>query len=145
MKRVILLIGLVTLSGCTSEPPRQPAQPTLETPEPAAEEKPGNFTLYVSNQSFDRKTVDIAVAIDGKKVAAQNFEVKNQHNWIDFTIELAAGKHTLQAFSTAGSAQLTINFSTAGRHWAVVNYWCCGEPDDPKFTFDLSDQPLVFG
>jgi len=134
---------LAVTTACTSQP-APPVEDSAPTPAAPVAEKEGNFTLYVSNQSFDRETVDISVAIDGKKVVSQLFEVKNQHNWIDFIVQLAAGEHKLQVFSTAGSTQLTKAFTTTARHWAVVNYWCCGEPDDPKFTFDLSDQPIGF-
>ena len=143
MKRLFLLLILAASTACVSDPV-PPARGPATAPEQAVEEKEGNFTLYVSNQSFDQKAVDITVTIDGKRVAAQVFDVKNQHNWIDFTMNLPAGAHELRAVSAAGSAHLTTKFTTTARHWAVIDYWCCGEPDDPKFTFNLSDQPIGF-
>ena len=111
---------------------------------PASTPAPGNFRLYVSNQSFDRPTVDIAVFIDGVRVAAREFEVKGQHNWIEFGAELAAGEHELRAVSESGDAELVKTFTSGSKNWAVVDYWCCGEPEDPHFTFHLSDKPVGF-
>jgi hypothetical protein len=54
-----------------------------------AETGPRTFTVYVSNQSFARPTVDIALTLDGTLRVVQDFEVKGQHNWIPFTFDLA--------------------------------------------------------
>jgi hypothetical protein len=139
--RVALVLALAAACGSGT------AAPPLGSPKdlaPVPTLPPGNFHLYVSNQSFDRPTVDIALFIDGVRLAAQDFEVKNQHNWIEFGAELAAGKHQLRAVSDAGETELTQSFTTGALNWAVVDYWCCGEPEDPRFTFTISDQPIGF-
>ncbi len=142
----IVAAGLVlALATACGSPRAAPPAGIPEDLEPVATAAPGNFRLYVSNQSFDRPTVDLDVSIDGFRVAAQEFAVEGQHNWIEFGVELTAGEHRLRAMSDAGEAEFTKTFRTGAKNWAVLNYWCCGEPDDPKFTFTLSDQPVMFG
>ena len=111
----------------------------------------GNFTLYVSNQSFEIKQVDIQVYIDGDCVVNQKFDFRDAHNWRKFVLDLKDGNHQIQVNSTTGKAQLTQEFMVAGKHWAVVNYW-----DVPKnmadgkkltiqpFSFDIQDGPIKF-
>jgi hypothetical protein len=127
--------------ACSSKEraPRGPAAP------PPAAEPNGNFTLYVSNQSFDRPAVDISITIDGASVAGRVFDVGNQHNWSSFELNLKPGAHAITAISTRGGAQLETNFTTGARHWAVVDYWCCSNPTDPHFSFTISDRPIGFG
>jgi hypothetical protein len=137
-----LVLALATACGSSRPAPRLG---TREDVKPVATAAPGNFRLYVSNQSFDRPGVDIEVLIDGVRVAAQEFAVEGQHNWIEFGIELMAGEHRLRAESRAGEAEFTKTFRTGAKNWAVLDYWCCGEPDDPRFTFTLSDRPFAFG
>ena len=86
---------LAAACGAGSAPPLGSPKDLAPVTTPA----PGNFRLYVSNQSFDRPTVDIAVFIDGVRIAAREFEVKGQHNWIEFGAELTAGEHKLRAIS----------------------------------------------
>ena len=135
-----LVLATATACGAGSAPPLGSSKDLAPVSTPA----PGNFRLYVSNQSFDRPTVDIAVFIDGVRVAARDFEVKGQHNWIEFGTELTEGEHKLRAVSEDGDAELNETFKTGAKNWAVVDYWCCGEPEDPRFTFSISDEPIGF-
>jgi hypothetical protein len=82
------------------------------------------LTLYVSNQSFEDPSVQIAISIDGVVVVDETFAVEGQHNWIAFELDVSPGDHILTATSNTG-AQLTVEFTTkAGQpRWAVVDYW----------------------
>lgn len=145
MRSAAALLVLTLAAGCSSDTPPPVAQTPKQEVDNRIDGKEGNFILYVSNQSFERPTVDIAVWVDDVKAAGRAFKVEGQHTWIPFNLELEPGDHELRAVSQAGRTQLIKAFATGGRNWAVLNYWCCGEPDDPKFTFQTSDQPLAFG
>ncbi len=142
MRLVLALVATLALVGCGSsieEPP-----PVAEGPPPLEQAENGNFTLYVSNQSFERGNVDILVFIDGRPAVDNDFDVGNQHNWIEFSFDLEAGKHTLRAETIAGEAAFEKSFEVAGKRWAVVDYWCCNDSTEPKFTFHTSAQPIAF-
>ena len=138
MRVLVLAVASLLAGGCGAVQDASPREP----PRAAGH---GNFTLYVSNQSFERADVDIRVEIDGERVVDDQFSVENQHNWVDFRLPLRGGKHVLRATSTSGDAALERVFHTRGRRWAVLDYWCCDDADDPRFTFLISKRPLAFG
>jgi hypothetical protein len=137
MVSFVLLI-LLLVAGLGVDVERQ-AREKPPPPPPA-----GNVTLYVSNQSFDRSPVDIRVEIDGREVVRGDFAVEDQHNWVEYTLRLEPGRHTVRARSHAGDAVLEKTLLVRGRTWVVVDYWCCGEPNDPRFTFYASRKPIGF-
>jgi hypothetical protein len=104
----------------------------------------GSFTLYVSNQSFERPEIDIRVEIDGKVVASDEFPVENQHNWIEFRLPLRPGSHVIRASTERGDATLEHTFRVQGKRWAVLDYWCCDDAQDPRFTFEVFRRPVAF-
>lgn len=114
--------------------------------------KDGNLTLYVSNQSFAITPVDITIFIDGRKAVTGNFDVKGeliaQHNWIKYVFSLPPGKHKLKAVSKKGEAVLEKEFNIKGKHWAVVDYWYYPkshyDPTPRKFSFRIQDKPMQF-
>jgi hypothetical protein len=139
---LVLMLATLALVGCgggTGEsPPVAGDSPALEQVEN------GNFTLYVSNQSFERDNVDIAVVIDGRTAVAADFAVRDQHNWIEFRFAFEDGEHALRVDSLDGDAILEKRFDVKGRRWAVVDYWCCNDASEPKFTFRVLAQPVAF-
>jgi hypothetical protein len=139
---LVLLLATFALAGCggvtRESPPLAEGSPALEQTEN------GNFTLYVSNQSFERPNVGIAVLIDGRPAVDADFAVGNQHNWIEFRFALDDGEHALRVDSLDGDAILEERFEVKGKRWAVVDYWCCNDASEPKFTFLVSAQPLAF-
>jgi hypothetical protein len=140
---LFVLAAALALAGCGSA--NQDPAPVAEGPPPLEQAENGNFTLYVSNQSFERGAVDILVFIDGRPAVDGNFEVGNQHNWIEFTFDLEDGKHALHAESVAGEAVLEERFQVEGKRWAVVDYWCCDSGQaEPKFTFRVTAEPIAF-
>jgi hypothetical protein len=139
---VTLVLATLALGGCGRATDKSP--PVAQGPPALEQAENGNFTLYVSNQSFERDNVDIAILIDGRPAVDDDFDVGNQHNWIEFRFELADGEHTLRVDSLGGDAVLEKRFEVKGKRWAVVDYWCCNDPREPKFTFRVSAQPLAF-
>ena len=141
MRPLVLMLATFAVAGCGAtgdSPPVAEGRPALEQ---AAN---GKFTLYVSNQSFERKNVDIAVVIDGRLAVDGDFAVGDQHNWSEFRFDLENGKHTLHVESLEGDAKLEKRFDVKGKRWAVVDYWCCNDASEPRFTFEVSAQPLAF-
>ena len=120
-----------------------------------SENKNGNFTLYISNQSFAVNPVDIQVYIDDDQIIDQKFDVSGergvpQHNWIPFHFKASPGSYRLHVESKKGEAVLDTTFEIKDKHWAVIDYWNYPEvsggagPTPPKFTFNFQDQPIGF-
>ena len=136
----ILCALLLTLTGC---------QFYGGPPTPAARDD-ANFILFVSNQSFDLSTVDIKVEIDGVPVVNRDFNVANQHNWVEFPLKLSTGEHQMVVTSTRGQSSLTHKFSTFGKKWCVVDFWYYATeeggagPTPRHFGFHLFDRPPGF-
>jgi hypothetical protein len=142
MRRLLLALAVLALAGCGTSTPEPP--PVAEGPPPLEQSKEGNFTLYVSNQSFERRNVDIHLLIDGRPAVDGVFAVENQDNWIEYRFDLEDGQHSLRAESLDGDAVLDLGFKVRGKRWAVVDYWCCNDPSEPKFTFMVQSNPIAF-
>jgi hypothetical protein len=144
MKRRLFALALGTLALAACGGGSDAVPPIAEGPPPLPPAKNGNLILYVSNQSFDRDTVDIRVLIDGRPAVDDDFAVLNQHNWVEFRFSLDDGQHVVYVESLDGQATLEKHFEVKGNRWAVVDYWCCSDPSEPKFTFRVSPEPLAF-
>lgn len=145
MKR-LAAAALLFATACGTSSVAPSAGVPRSNPPTASADASANLHLYVSNQSFDRPSVDIAVFIDDRTVVpARPFAVEGQHNWILFDLRLEKGDHRLRVVSEAGKAELSRSFRSGDENWVVLDYWCCGEPGDPRFTFTISDRPAVFG
>ena len=100
-----------------------------------------NFTLYISDQSYELSPVGIKVYIDDKLVINEDFAVGNQHNWKKFSFKLSNGKHTLKAVTAEGiiiEEEILLLKDT----YAVLNYWKDSAVD--KFTFDTYHHEPMF-
>ena len=111
------------------------------------EPQPGEVKLWVSNQSFTDDPVSVIVRLDGIPVVSESFLVEGQHNWQSFLIRgLAPGDHTVTAESDTGVVtSWTFTLPAGEARWLVVDYWY--DLDDlggRRFTFDESDEPVVF-
>lgn len=107
----------------------------------------GNFTLYVSNQSFEIDPVDVQVRLDGKLAVEGDFLVEGQHSWHVFPFEVGLGAHTLEAITVAGDATITEIFTISDDRWAVLDFWYYPgdpEPTPRQFSFYLYDEPPQF-
>jgi hypothetical protein len=147
-RALVLALTCLAVAGCgaasddtadttTGEPP------AVSSPQRLPEDEHGNFTLYVSNQSFDIAEVDIRIEIDGLVAVDDTFAVENQHNWVEFVFDLPKGEHVIEAMTERGGARLSRHFTVTKQHWAVVDYWYY--PGEPKhFSFSVSDEPIGF-
>lgn len=102
-----------------------------------------DLVLWISNQSFDDKTVWLEVAVDGVTVVADDFAVEGQHNWFQFPLQMSVGAHEITAESDSG-AQLRESFRVPGdesRH-AVIDHW--GKRGTAELTWMFQREPLAF-
>ena len=97
---------------------------------------PGDFGLYVSNQSYAIGAVDIAIYLDDKLAVNQEFFVKSQHNWIRFKYDLGNGVHTIRAVSRSNQLEFKKSFELPATPWCVVNFWT-GQSNDKFFSIDF--------
>lgn len=104
----------------------------------------GNFSLWVSNQSFAVENVDISVEIDGKLVISEYFDVGTQHTFKEFKLALEPGSHQIHIRSTKGKAELSKTFEFKTGQNGVIDYWYSkkskyGDPIPPNFSFNIID------
>ena len=149
MTRILLLAAACLLvAGCSDTAADTGTTTRAGVPGAASEERlpeapEGNFTLYVSNQSFDIPAVDIRIRLDGLEAVEDTFAVEDQHNWVEFVFDLPEGTHVIEAISERGDAELVRKFKVTAEHWAVVDYWYY--PGEKKrFSFSISDTPIGF-
>ncbi|MCI0694889.1 hypothetical protein L0337_23135 [candidate division KSB1 bacterium] len=131
----ITIVGF-NISGC-----KEDSQEVLE------QTTNSNFTLYVSNQSSARSTIDIELRLDGKLALKDRFHKDDEHNWQQYKFRLSKGKHVLTAFSKNGQAKIEQEFLIEDNHWAVVNYYYSHRTKKavkvyPLFTFRMENKPI---
>ncbi len=137
--RAALALAIISLCSCAE------VLPKIQNP---FESEDGNFILYVSNQSYETKTVDIQVAIDGTPILHEYFKVANQHLWKQFSLRLPEGRHKIKAVTRKGNAVIEQEFELNGKRWAVLNF-CYGKQEGhkcnkPSFIFEVFDKPIGF-
>ena len=151
-----LAIGLL-VSGCAANGPRlaMPSaagnvheQTTTSAPlasQPAVLVEKGNFTLYVSNQSFEKPTMPIAVTIDGRQVVSTDFQVGNQHQFLRFALDLAAGPRRVVARAGDGTmVEATFTMPDQGERWGVLTFWASAAYYAPMFQWRYFDEEPHF-
>lgn len=159
MRRMIEVAGLaigLLVAGCANNGAR-PATPsaagevhdqTTSAPsasQPAVVAEKGKFTLYVSNQSFEKPTMPIAVAIDGRQVVSTDFQVGNQHQFLRFTIDLAAGPRRVVARAGDGTmVEATFTMPDDGERWGVLTFWASAAYYAPMFQWHYFDEEPHF-
>ena len=112
------------------------------TQEPQAKQ---NFSLTVSNQSFDNDSVDITVMIDNNTVISRVFDVGGQHNFYHYDFSLEAGPHIITAKSVLGNAEFTQEFVIEDDFWGYLSYWYdIDDENTPLFYFELSKTRMGF-
>ncbi len=105
----------------------------------------GNFVLNVSNQSPELSPVDITIQIDGTQEVSDEFHVRNQHNWIEYTFQLSPGKHNIRAVSRKGDASLEQVVDLTKKLWAVIDFtYRPGMNEKKEFSFTCRDKPIFF-
>lgn len=136
-------LSLLALAACTGGGSGDRTEPVQHLPTTTSPE----FTLLVSNQSFDLDQVDIRVSIDNQLAVTGDFLVEGQHTWIPFDFDLAPGTHTLTVTSADSNATLDETFVMDDRKWGVVMFWYYedgSEPVAPSFSWNLSDEQPAF-
>jgi hypothetical protein len=123
----LLLVGACATDGGSTLPHQH--VPTTEHP---------TFTLYVSNQSLDRSTIDIQVYIDNRLAVSGDFAVGSQHSWHEFKFDLGEGTHTIRIESDDTSVTTTANIT---KKFGVANYWYGGEEQETFSFFEQAEQP----
>ena len=125
-----LVLAAITVPACTDDTrphdrrggpeASEPFEPRQLSPVPTDP----SFVLFVSNQSFDIDPVDIGIFIDDELAIEGDFLVGSQHTWHKFDLDLAPGKHTIRATTSAGDTELlgTIEVPEATRY-GVINFW----------------------
>lgn len=138
MKRINWVLAAMAVAGLGAgcdglQEPRQVIPPP-ETP---------NFTLYVSNQSFEMDVVDIEVRLDGELAVTGDFEVGSQHTWLPFHFQLSPGLHTLTSTTRTGSRKVELSSTVQvsdERDYGVLSFWTGREGATFAFNF-MDDQP----
>jgi hypothetical protein len=103
--------------------------------------------LYVSNQSFDNPLVGIDVRINDTHVVTGDFDVGNQHNWIQFDLQVPVGVLDVYAEAFADNAWCDESFEAivTGERWAVLEYWYSpSDGQDEQFIWYLSETAVAF-
>jgi len=78
--------------------------------------------LYVANQSVAVNPVDIKVTVDNDAVVEGAFYAGASNPWRRYELKLAAGRHTLCAFSRKGAAAYKRVFELTGDRWVGLAY-----------------------
>lgn len=139
---LMLAAALLLLAAACGGESEDPSEAETVTEEASAQQSIP-FHLYVSNQSFDPKKVDITVWIDGREVIDQEFDVGSQHNWILFDLPLSEGVHQIRAEAAGEATVFEVDIEFDVETWAVLNFW--KEDGAGFFTWDESDRPVAFG
>ena len=105
------------------------------------------FSLYVSNQSFAIKNVDISVEVDGELVISEYFNVGTQHTFKEFKLALKPDKHRIHAWSNKGEAETSSEFEVKEGDIGVLTYLYSrkskhGDPLPKQITFSVGKGPL---
>ena len=99
----------------------------------------GSFVLFVSNQSFKTRLVDMTIYVDDKLALQGIFDVANQHNFQRFQFSLPNGTHKINVESIIGGAKLEKGFEITSKQYAVISY-----DDDYNFVFSIQNQEMEF-
>jgi hypothetical protein len=114
--RFVAVLALLLLAGCGGEEKLPKADSDLLDPN-------GNFTLYVTNQSYAIDRVDIRVEIDDALVVSEYFNVGTQHTFEPFKLTLSQGMHKIHVWSELGDVELTDDFDTTDHDVGVAMFW----------------------
>ena len=103
-----------------------------------------DLLLRVSNQSYLDDPVALTVAIDGREVLSQSFDVRNQHHFVQFPLSLGPGRHQLRASSGTGvllSEEFTLPETGERRH-AGISYYNHADEDGAFIDWSIQSTPM---
>lgn len=99
--------------------------------------------LWVSNQGPEDDPVVLTVTIDGIEVVAQPFEVRNQHTFVLFPLDIQPGPHEVKVISGTGVVfKRRFTMAEAGRQYAGISYWNYPEDGGRKITWHMQSDPI---
>lgn len=146
MKRCALVaILMLTCVSCMTRGPGRTLDPRADSEYLNPD---GTFILYVSNQSFTHRYLDIRVEIDGQLVVHNIFRVGNQHNWVPFTLSLPDGPHVITATSGRAGVRLEEEFTVNGKQAVILDYVYSPDAEtaakEKHFRFKLARHDVGF-
>ena len=83
--------------------------------------------------------------MDGVVVVRNTFEVRGQHNWVQFDVDLAPGEHLLTATALEGAASVSETFILDSELYGLLEFWT--DPDrgvDPFLRWIIQEEPFGF-
>ena len=151
--RSIAAVALVAVASACSPPWANDDSAPVEIT--VAADGTSELTLFVSNQSFTDKSVDVTVMLNGDIIIERGFNVGDQHNYVEHRIRLDKGTHTLSATTVIDgeSVELSEGFTIESDHqrYAALNYshYVPTAPNDPSssppgFSFRIQNEPIGF-
>ena len=109
-----------------------------------ADETRANFTLYVTNQSFQNGRIQIRVTIDTQEVASGDFEVGNQHNFSRYFLRVGSGLRKVSAQAADGSRiDAVFEMPGDGQRWGFLSYRAAPETAPGLSWQFLAERPLL--
>ena len=118
---VVLVAAACGSGGTTSVPPDANTVPTIADPRFG---KNSPLTIVVTNQSFERPTVELVVTLNGQTAVSGKFKVEGQHDFNFYSFDVPAGSHEITVVGGEQKAQATVD--VVGRQeprWLVISYW----------------------
>lgn len=131
--RALIPLFLLVVAGCQTPAASNPAWTSDD------EELLG---IAITNQSFQRPTIELTVQVDGAEAITDTYRVEGQHALHHYEFEAAAGPRTVTVTSEHGE-QATIEVEAGGREpWLYISYRGT-EGDEPFNLRTTSDRPAM--
>lgn len=131
LRAMLVVAGFSALAGCSTGQGEDPA-PDPDVTSPGAEvrlvdetDPDANFTLVVTNQSYDDEEVQLEVKVDGATVVDGDFHVEGQHNYVSYPLVLRPGTHELTAASDDfdEALQETFEVPQGKDRFGLIEHW----------------------
>lgn len=119
--------------------------PTTDRGLQVAEDREGNITFYLSNQSFARASVQFRIELDGVVLVDTALAVCDQHEFVAYRFQWAPGEHVLRAVSSDGNADASTTVQVgSGPLWGYVFFSFDEGTGKGSFQFHFQDSPIGF-
>lgn len=131
LRAMLAVAALSASAGCGTGQGEDPA-PDPDVTSPDAEirlvdetDPDANFTLVITNQSYDDEEVQLEVKVDGITVVNGDFHVEGQHNFVSYPLALRPGTHELTASSDDFNEALQETFEVPpGKvRFGLIEHW----------------------
>lgn len=149
---VSVVLIVVFMAACSESAGNDNSAPVDIT---VTSEGTSDLTLWVSNQSYTDKNVDVTITLNGDIVIDRGFKVGDQHNYIEHRIRLDDGTHTINATTVIDGETVVLSedftIEPNQQRYAALSYWHYvptgpNDPssDPPGFSFTIQDDPIWF-